>query len=179
VSRIGKLPIPVPKGVTVTIKDDTVYVKGPKGELNVPFHGRVTVKLEDDRVLVDRPADDRQSRAYHGLYQRLINNCVIGVTEGFRKELLIEGVGFRANMEGQDLNLSLGFSHPVKISPRDGVSFQTPKQTQVIIEGINKQAVGQIASEIRALRPVEPYKGKGVRYSDERVIRKAGKSAKK
>lgn len=177
-SRIGKLPIPVPKGVTVTIKPTEVSVKGPKGELSVTHHARVEVTQEGEQVLVRRFDDARQSRMYHGLYQRLIRNCVIGVTDGFKKELEIQGVGYRAALQGKSLNLSLGYSHPVVIEPPKGVTFQVPQPTQVVVEGSDKQVVGQIAAEIRELRPVEPYKGKGVRYVGERVIRKAGKSAK-
>ncbi len=177
-SRIGKLPISVPQGVTVTIKPTEVHVKGPKGEMSVETHARVEVSQEDGEVRVRRYDDSRQSRMFHGLYQRLIRNCVIGVTEGFRKELEIQGVGFRAQLQGKSLNLNLGFSHPVVIDPPKDVAFQVPQPTQVIVEGMDKQVVGQIASEIRRLRPVEPYKGKGVRYLGERVIRKAGKSAK-
>jgi large subunit ribosomal protein L6 len=178
VSRIGKLPIPVPKGVTVNIKPTEVNVKGPKGELSVMHHGRVDVKEEDGVLMVRRFDDARQSRMFHGLYQRLIANCVTGVTEGFKKELEIQGVGYRAALAGKNLNLSLGYSHPVVYEPPQGISFQVPVPTQVVIEGIDKQSVGQVASEIRKMRPVEPYKGKGVRYKGERVIRKAGKSAK-
>ncbi len=177
-SRIGKLPIAVPDKVTVTIKDDTVTVKGPKGELSVSHLNRVTVTQKDGQLTVERPNDERQSRMYHGLYQRLITNCVIGVTEGFKKELEIQGVGYRAALKGKDLDLSIGYSHPTVYKAPAGITFSTPKPTSVIIEGIDKQLVGQTASEIRGMRPVEPYKGKGIRYVDERVIRKAGKSAK-
>lgn len=177
-SRIGKLPIPVPDKVTVTLGKTEVTVKGPKGELKVDHHGRVDVQQEDGKLLVRRFDDSRQSRAYHGLYQRLITNCVKGVSEGFRKELEIQGVGYRAALQGRDLNLSLGYSHPLVVAPPQGITFSTPKPTSVVVEGIDKQVVGQIAAEIRKLRPVEPYKGKGMRYLGERVIRKAGKSAK-
>lgn len=177
-SRIGKLPIPVPAGVEVTIKGTVVSVKGPKGTLSVDTKGHVDVQKEEGILVVRRFDDSRQSRAFHGLYQRLISNCVTGVNDGFRRELEIQGVGFRAAMTGKDLNLSLGFSHPVVVSPPEGITFTVPKATSVIVEGIDKQVVGQVASEIRKLRPVEPYKGKGVRYLGERVIRKAGKSAK-
>lgn len=178
-SRIGKLPINVPAKVSVTITPTSVTVKGPKGELKVEHLGRVAVEQEGDVLNVKRFDDSRQSRAFHGLYQRLIRNNVVGVTEGFRKELEIQGVGYRAALQGKDLNLSLGFSHPMVIAPPAGITFSTPKPTTVIVEGIDKQAVGQIAAEIRSKRPVEPYKGKGVRYVGEHVIRKAGKSAKK
>lgn len=177
-SRIGKLPISIPAGVEVTIKGTEVSVKGPKGTLSVQHHGNVDVQRDGDVLVVRRFDDSRQARAFHGLYQRLISNCVTGVTTGFSKELEIQGVGYRAALQGKDLNLSLGFSHPVVVKAPKGITFQVPKQTTVIVEGIDKQVVGQIASEIRKLRPVEPYKGKGVRYLNERVIRKAGKSAK-
>lgn len=177
-SRIGKLPIAVPKGVTVTIKGTEVQVKGPKGTLSVPHLGRVAVKQEGEQLTVARYDDSRQSKAYHGLYQRLISNSIKGVTDGFSKELEIQGVGYRAAMTGKDLNMSLGYSHPVIYKAPEGITFSVPKQTTVIISGTDKQAVGQVAAEIRELRPVEPYKGKGVRYLGERVIRKAGKSAK-
>jgi large subunit ribosomal protein L6 len=173
------MPINIPSGVTVTIRPTEVSVKGPKGSLSVAHHGRVEVKQEGAILSVSRFDDSRQARAYHGLYQRLINNCVKGVTVGFKKELEIQGVGYRAALAGKDLNLSLGFSHPMVIKAPDGVSFVVPKQTSVIIEGIDKQVVGQIAAEIRKIRPVEPYNGKGVRYVGERVVMKEGKSAKK
>jgi large subunit ribosomal protein L6 len=178
-SRIGKLPINVPAGVTVTISGTEVSVKGPKGTLKVTHHGRVNVTQEGSQLLVRRYDDSRTSRAYHGLYQRLIGNCVTGVTTGFKKELEIQGVGYRAALAGKDLNLSLGYSHPMIYKAPAGITFSVPKPTTIIIEGADKQVVGQVASEIRQVRPVEPYKGKGVRYLGERVIRKAGKSAKK
>lgn len=178
-SRIGKLPIPVPSGVTVTLKEKTVSVKGPKGELSVEHHGRVVVRQEGAELLVERPDDSTESRQFHGLYQRLISNCVTGVTTGFKKELEIQGVGYRMALKGKDLDCSLGYSHPVIFPAPQGITFSLPKPTSVVIEGIDKQLVGQVAAEIRRLRPVEPYKGKGIRYVGERVIRKAGKSAKK
>ncbi len=178
-SRIGKLLIPVPSGVSVTIKDTEVRVKGPKGELSVAHLGRVSVKQQDGNLHVERPDDAQESRMFHGLYQRLIQNCVTGVTAGFKKELEIQGVGYRAALQGKNLQLLLGYSHPVVLEPPTGIAFTVPKPTSIIIEGIDKQSVGQIAAVIRAKRPVEPYKGKGVRYVGEHVIRKAGKSAKK
>ena len=178
-SRIGKLPIPVPSGVTVKITPTNVSVKGPKGTLEVETLGRVEVTQEGEELLVKRFAEDKQSKAYHGLYQRLIGNCVTGVTEGFKKELEIQGVGYRAQMKGKNLALSVGYSHPVEITPPAGVTISTPKQTEIIVEGADKQAVGQVAANIRSYRPPEPYKGKGVRYKDEYVARKVGKAAKK
>ena len=178
-SRIGKLPISIPSGVEVKITPTEVSVKGPKGTLKVATKGHVDVKQDGAKLIVSRFDDSRQSRAFHGLYQRLITNCVVGVTAGFRKELEIQGVGYRAAVQGKDLNLMLGQSHPLLYPAPDGITFQTPKPTTIIIEGMDKQKVGQVSAEIRAYRPVEPYKGKGVRYLGERVIRKAGKSAKK
>jgi len=178
VSRIGKLPIPVPKGVTVTIKGTDVEIKGPKGTLSVSHRGRVDVTQENGEVIVRRFDDSRQSKAFHGLYQRLIANSVKGVTEGYRKQLEIEGVGYRVALAGKDLNMSMGYSHPVVYKAPAGISFTVPKQTTVIVEGVDKQVVGQVAAEIRAVRPVEPYKGKGIRYLGERVVLKEGKSAK-
>ncbi|HNM47426.1 MAG TPA: 50S ribosomal protein L6 [Candidatus Sumerlaeota bacterium] len=177
-SRIGKLPIAVPKGVTVTLKGTDVVVKGPKGELNLSHLGRVEVKQEGDKLVVRRFDDTRQSKAFHGLYQRLISNLISGVTNGFKKELEIQGVGYRAALQGKDLNLSLGFSHPAIYKAPKGITFSVPKPTSIVIEGSDKQVVGQVAAEIRAMRKVEPYQGKGIRYIGERVIRKAGKSGK-
>lgn len=177
-SRIGRQLITVPKGVTITVKGTEVHIKGPKGELKVPHHGRVEVKQEGDKLSVLRYDDSRQSKAFHGLYQRLIQNSILGVTNGFKKELEIQGVGYRAALAGKDLNMTLGYSHPVVYKAPSGIVFQVPKPTSIIIEGIDKQSVGQVAAEIRELRPVEPYQGKGIRYVGERVIRKVGKSAK-
>lgn len=178
-SRIGKLPIPVPTGVAVTITPTQVSVKGPKGTLSVETHGRVEVKQEDGEIVVRRYDDARQSRAYHGLYQRLISNCVAGVTDGFKRELEIQGVGYRASMQGKNLVLTLGFSHPIELEPPQGITFSTPTQTEVVVEGIDKQVVGEYAARIRGYRPPEPYKGKGVRYKGEYVRRKEGKSSGK
>lgn len=177
-SRIGKLPIPIPDKVTVKLTETEVAIKGPKGELKVEHLGRVKVEQEEGNLLVKRWDDSRQSRAFHGLYQRLIGNAVTGVTEGFSKTLEVQGVGYRAALKGKSLNLSLGFSHPVEIDPPAGITFSTPKQTEIVVEGIDKQVVGQVAANIKRLRPVEPYKGKGVRYLGEHVIRKAGKQGK-
>ncbi len=177
-SRIGKLPISIPGGVQVTVKEGVVEVKGPKGTLNVETHNRVAIEQKDGKILVDRPDDTRESRAFHGLYQRLISNCVTGVTQGFSKELEIQGVGYRAALKGRDLDLSLGYSHPQIYKAPEGITFEVPKPTTIVVSGIDRQKVGQVAAEIRGVRPVEPYKGKGVRYLGEHVIRKAGKSAK-
>lgn len=178
-SRIGKIPIPLPKGVTVTLDKNEARVKGPKGELSLTIPPRVTVKQEEGELRVERHGDDKQSKAFHGLVQRMLTNMVIGVTDGFKKELEISGVGYRANMEGTKLNLLVGKSHPVALEAPDGITFEVPKPTTVIISGYDKQQVGQVAAQIRSVRPPEPYKGKGIRYSDEVIRRKVGKSAGK
>ena len=177
-SRIGKIPVPVPKGVTVTIKGTTIEVKGPKGTLSVTHGGRVDVQQEDASLVVRRFDESRHSKAYHGLYQRLLTNAIRGVTEGYKKQLEIEGVGYRVALTGKDLNLSMGYSHPVVYKAPTGITFTVPKQTTILVEGTDKQQVGQVAAEIRSVRPVEPYKGKGIRYLGERVVLKEGKSAK-
>lgn len=177
-SRIGKAPVAVPAGVEVKIDGSTVSVKGPKGELSRTFSDKVTITQEDGQIVVDRPADDRESRALHGLSRSLVNNMVIGVSEGFRKELDIVGVGYRATAKGSDIELALGFSHPVLVTAPEGISFQVPAPTRIEVHGIDKQLVGQVAADIRAWRKPEPYKGKGVRYVGEHVRRKAGKTGK-
>ncbi len=178
-SRIGKLPIAIPKGVEVQLTPDQVSVKGPKGKLDLEYRGRVTIKREGDALLVTRHGDDRQHRAYHGLYQRLISNMIKGVTDQFKKELEIVGVGYRASMEGKRLVLSVGHSHPIYFTPPDGVTLACPKPTQITVSGIDKQAVGQAAAEIRRFRPPEPYKGKGIRYLGEYIRLKEGKTGAK
>lgn len=178
-SRIGKVPIPVPKNVTVTLEKNEARVKGPKGELSLTIPPRVSVKQEEGELRVERHGDDKQAKAFHGLVQRMLTNMVVGVTDGFKKELEISGVGYRANMEGNRLNLLVGKSHPVFLEAPDGITFEVPKPTTVIVSGYDKQQVGQVAAQIRSVRPPEPYKGKGIRYSDEVIRRKAGKSASK
>ena len=179
-SRIGRLPIPVPAGVTVTIADDnTVTVKGPKGELSQKVNKDIKVEQVGAEVLVSRPSDSKPHRSMHGLYRSLINNMVVGVTKGFEKVLLIEGVGYRANVEGGKLNLALGYSHPVIVDAPAGISFETPAPTRIVVKGIDKQAVGAIAADIRDLRKPEPYHGKGIRYENEVVRRKEGTAGKK
>lgn len=178
-SRIGKIPIPVPKTVTVALDKNEARVKGPKGELSLTIPPRVTVKQEDGELRVERHGDDKQSKAYHGLVQRMLTNMVVGVTDGFRKELEIQGVGYRANLEGTKLNLQVGYSHPVAMETPKGITFEVPKPTSIIISGYDKQQVGQVAAQIRSVRPPEPYKGKGIRYAGENVRRKVGKSAGK
>ena len=179
-SRIGRLPIAVPAGVTVTIDDSNVVtVKGPKGTLSQQIHPDITVKQEGGHILVSRPSDDKQHRAWHGLYRALIHNMVVGVTNGFEKVLLMEGVGYRAQAEGSKLTLSVGYSHPVVIDAPKSISFETPAATRIVVKGIDKQEVGAIAADIRAIRKPEPYLGKGIRYENEHIRRKEGKAGKK
>jgi large subunit ribosomal protein L6 len=178
-SRIGRSPIPVPAGVEVTLGDQRVTVKGPKGTLARSVPGEITVRQEDSTLLVERPNDERVNRALHGLTRSLVNNMVVGVTAGFNKDLEIVGVGYRAIPRGDNqIELALGFSHPVVVDAPDGVTFEVPVPTRITVRGIDKELVGQVAANIRKIRKPEPYKGKGVRYAGERVIRKAGKAAK-
>jgi large subunit ribosomal protein L6 len=178
-SRFGKAPITVPSGVEVQIQGRQLAVKGPKGELDIEVPGDITVRQDGEVLLVERPDDERQNRALHGLTRSLVNNMVVGVTEGFSKELQIVGVGYRAAAKGTNaLELQLGFSHPVNVEAPDGISFDVPEPTRIIVSGTDKQVVGQVAANIRSYRKPEPYKGKGVRYLGEHVARKAGKAAK-
>jgi large subunit ribosomal protein L6 len=178
-SRIGKAPIPVPSGVDVAISGAHISVKGPKGTLERDIPGVITVRQDGDNLVVERPDDERQNRAMHGLVRSLINNMVLGVTQGFRKELEIVGVGYRATAQGPgSMQLALGFSHPVNITAPDGITFEVPAPNRIVVTGIDKEAVGQVAADIRAWRKPEPYKGKGVRYAGEYVQRKAGKAGK-
>ena len=176
-SRIGKQPIAVPSGVEVAIEPDLVRVKGPKGELHERVNKDITVSQEDDQILVTRPTNRGEHRALHGLTRSLIANMVEGVTDGFEKRLQIQGVGYRAKAQGKALELSLGFSHPINMKAPDGIDFEVPQPTEIIVRGIDKQLVGETAAQIRRHRPPEPYKGKGVRYADEQVRRKVGKRA--
>ena len=179
-SRIGKSPIAVPGSVEVTIDGPSVTVKGPKGTLTRTVPGAITVRREEGTLLVERPDDERQNRSLHGLTRTLVNNMVVGVTDGFSKELEIIGVGYRAEaLSPTQLRLALGFSHPVLMDAPSGVTFEVPTQTRIIVRGIDKEVVGQVAANIRAVRKPEPYKGKGVRYLGEKVLRKAGKTGKK
>jgi len=178
VSRIGKQPIPVPSGVEVTINGAEVVVKGPKGTLSSVFDQDMIIGMDDGAIVVSRPTDERRHRSLHGLTRTLIANMVIGVSEGFTKNLEIVGVGYRAVLKGADLDMSLGFSHPVIVVAEPGITFEVPVPTKITVSGIDKQRVGQVAAEIRKLRPPEPYKGKGVRYAGEKVRRKLGKAAK-
>jgi len=178
-SRIGKAPILLPNGVEVGISGKSIEVKGPKGSLDFEVPGAIVVRQDGDQIYVERPDDERTNRALHGLTRSLINNMVIGVSEGFSKELEIIGVGYRAQAKGQSsLELQLGFSHSISVDAPEGVSFEVPEPTRIIVSGIDKQAVGQVAANIRSYRKPEPYKGKGVRYLGEHVARKAGKAAK-
>lgn len=176
-SRIGKLPIDVPAGVTITVDSDVISVKGPKGELTVPHLSDVTVTLEGTQAIVTRKDDERIAKAQHGLQRALLNNAVVGVTKGFEKKLEVNGVGFRVGGGGQAIEMSLGFSHPVKYQAPAGVTLTVEKMT-ITVNGIDKQQVGQVAAEIRALKKPEPYKGKGIKYADEVILRKAGKAGK-
>ena len=178
-SRIGKAPIPVPSGVEVTINGTHVAVKGPKGSLAWSVPDDITVTKDGDTLTVARPDDERQHRALHGMARSLVANMVVGVSEGFTKELEIVGVGYRAAAAGpRRIDLQLGFSHPVAVDAPEGVEFEVPSPTRITVKGFDKQLVGQVAADIRKIRKPEPYKGKGIRYADERVLRKAGKSAK-
>jgi large subunit ribosomal protein L6 len=176
-SRIGRKPIEIPEGVTVDVKPGAVMVKGPKGELSQTVSPQMTVAEGDGALTVTRPTDRGEDRALHGLTRSLIANMVEGVTAGYEKRLEIQGVGYRARLQGKALELSVGYSHPVSISAPDGIEFEVPQPTQVIVRGIDKQLVGETAARIRRVRPPEPYKGKGVRYAGEHVRRKVGKRA--
>ena len=178
-SRVGRAPIPVPSGVDVTVAGAHITVKGPKGTLERDLPETITVRQEDTQLLVERPDDERQNRALHGLVRSLVNNMVVGVSDGFRKDLDIVGVGYRATPKGNSaIELALGFSHPVTVQAPDGVTFEVASPTTIGVLGIDKEVVGQVAANIRAIRKPEPYKGKGVRYRDEHVVRKAGKAGK-
>ena len=178
-SRVGKMPIAIPAGVTVDIAENNlVTVKGPKGELERQFAPEMAIKLEEGVLTVERPNDLKRNKALHGLTRALLNNMVTGVTEGFQKTLLIVGVGYKASMSGNDLNLSLGYSHPIVYPAPEGITIEVPEQTKIIVKGISKEQVGQVAAEIRGYRQPEPYKGKGVKYDNEVIRRKVGKTGK-
>jgi len=176
-SRIGRKPIPVPAGVNVAIEPDRVIVNGPKGELFERIHRDITVEREGEDLIVTRPTDRGEHRALHGLTRSLVANMVEGVTSGFEKRLEIQGVGYRAQLKGRDLELALGYSHPVPIKAPDGIEFEVPQPTRIVVRGISKQLVGEVAANIRKQRKPEPYKGKGIRYEGEYVARKVGKRA--
>ena len=178
-SRIGREPITVPAGVTVTVAaGNVVTVKGPLGELKQTFASQITITQEGDKILVTRPNDEKENRALHGLTRTLLNNMVVGVTKGYEKKLEIVGVGYRVEKQGAKLNLGLGYSHPVIFMEQDGIKFECPDSTTIIVKGIDKQAVGQMAAVIRSKRPPEPYLGKGIKYAGEHIRRKAGKTGK-
>jgi large subunit ribosomal protein L6 len=179
-SRIGKAPVTVPAGVEVSIANRTITVKGPKGTLSRQIPGEIEVSVDEGVLTCTRPNDERFHRAQHGLTRSLVNNMVVGVTDGFKKNLEIVGVGYRAEAQGPNgLRLNLGFSHPVNVKAPEGITFEVPVPTQIVVNGIDKEVVGQVAADIRSIRKPEPYKGKGVKYAGERVLRKAGKAGKK
>ncbi|MCW5682696.1 MAG: 50S ribosomal protein L6, partial [Xanthobacteraceae bacterium] len=171
-SKIGKRPVAIPSGVTATVTGQTVKVKGPKGELSVVLNDNVAPKLDKNQITFEKKGEEKQDQASWGLYRALVNNIVTGVTKGFERKLEINGVGYRAAMAGKNLSLSLGYSHDVTYKVPDGITVATPKPTEIVITGIDKQKVGQVAAEIRSYRPPEPYKGKGVKYADEFIFRK-------
>jgi large subunit ribosomal protein L6 len=177
-SRIGNKPVEVPDGVDVKIEGNAVTVKGAKGQLNRTFNERIRFDVDDGIVMVTRPDDTRESRALHGLSRALLANMVIGVSDGYRKELEIQGVGYRASLKGTDIELLVGFSHSVTVEAPEGITFEVPEPTRILVSGIDKEQVGQVAADIRKVRPPEPYKGKGIRYVGEYVRRKAGKAGK-
>ncbi len=178
-SRIGKKPVMIPKGVTIDHKGNSVKVKGPKGELEGSFDSRISIEIKDGELTVTRPNDTKEIKSLHGLSRALIQNMVNGVTEAYQKTLDIVGVGYRAELKGKNLLLNMGYSHPIYFIPPEGIVLQVPTQTQIVISGIDKQLVGMVASKIRSIRKPEPYKGKGIKYSDEQIVRKAGKTAGK
>jgi large subunit ribosomal protein L6 len=177
VSRIGKKPIEVPKGVTISRDGDVLKVKGPKGELQQKLIPNISVELKENEIIVTRPDDSKQNKSLHGLTRALIQNMVTGVTTSYNKTLDIVGVGYRAELKGKNLLLNIGYSHPIYLMPPDEVTLEVPTQTQIVISGSDKQLVGQVAAKIRSIRKPEPYKGKGIKYSDESIQRKAGKTA--
>lgn len=176
-SRIGRKPVQIPAGVAVTLKDGVITVKGPKGELTDKVHPAISIEIKDQKVVASRSSDETRYRALHGLWRALIQNMILGVTQGYTKKLEIVGVGYRAEMKGKNLNLLLGYSHPILFAPPDGIKVEAPTQTNIVISGAHKQLVGLVAAKIRSLRPPEPYKGKGIKYEGEYVRHKAGKAA--
>jgi large subunit ribosomal protein L6 len=178
-SRVGRKPIPIPKGVRVEKSNGVIKVSGPKGELTAQVHPRIELEISSDQILVKRKSDARIDKALHGLWRALINNMIVGVTEGYTKKLEIVGIGYRAELKGKALVLYLGYSHPIIFIPPDGVKIEVPQPTNIVVSGIDKQLVGQVAAKIRSFRPPEPYKGKGIRYEGEVIRMKAGKAAGK
>jgi large subunit ribosomal protein L6 len=179
VSRIGKKPITIPQGVSVSQDGQVIKIKGPKGELINTVHPDMTVQIKDNEIIVSRPNDFKINKALHGLTRALLQNTIEGVTKAFEKTLDIVGVGYRAELKGKNLLLNIGYSHPIYFVPPEGITLQTPVQTQIIVSGIDKQLVGLVAAKLRSIRKPEPYKGKGIKYSDEHIVRKAGKTAGK
>lgn len=177
-SRVGKVPVALVKGVTVNITPSEVKVKGPKGELSLGIHPAITVKLEEQKLVVTRGSDNKFHRSLHGMTRSILAGMVKGVSEGFQKRLEVQGLGYKAALQGKNLNFSLGYSHPIVITPPPGITFAIEEGNQVVVSGIDKQVVGEVAAKIRSLRPPEPFKGKGVRYAGEYVRRKAGKAGK-
>lgn len=178
-SRIGRKPINVPAGVTVTLDNSVITVKGPKGSLTRELHKDMKVSVAENEILIERPSDNKEHRSLHGTTRSVVNNMVIGVTEGYAKNLELVGVGYRANKTGDKLVLNVGYSHPVEITPEAGIEFDVPSQTKITVKGIDKERVGAYAAKIRSVREPEPYKGKGIKYEGERIIRKEGKAGKK
>ena len=177
-SRIGNKPVVIPAGVTIDLKDNTVTVKGPKGELSNTFNQNITLVQNEGEVVFTRPDDSKENKTIHGTTRAVFNNMVVGVTEGFQRELELIGVGYRAQLQGKKLVLNVGYSHPVEFTPEEGLEIEVPSNTKVIVKGYDKQKVGELAANIRGVRPPEPYKGKGIRYVDEFVRRKEGKTGK-
>ena len=177
-SRIGNKPVVIPAGVTIDLKDNTVTVKGPKGELSYTFNQNITLVQNEGEVVFTRPDDSKENKTIHGTTRAIFNNMVVGVTEGFQRELELIGVGYRAQLQGKNLVLNVGYSHPVEFTPEEGLEIEVPSNTKVIVKGYDKQKVGELAANIRGVRPPEPYKGKGIRYVDEFVRRKEGKTGK-
>jgi len=178
-SRIGRKPITVPSGVDITLDNSVITVKGPKGTLTREIHKDINVTIEDNQIIVERPSDNKLHRSLHGTTRSVVNNMVSGVTEGYSKNLELVGVGYRASKSGEKLVLNVGYSHPVEITPEAGIEFEVPTNTKIIVKGISKERVGEYAAKIRAVRKPEPYKGKGIKYEGERIIRKEGKAGKK
>ncbi|WP_068779113.1 50S ribosomal protein L6 [Paenibacillus sp. GM2] len=178
-SRIGRKPITVPSGVDVTLNNSVITVKGPKGTLTREIHKDIKVTVEDNQILVERPSDNKLHRSLHGTTRSVVSNMVSGVTEGYSKTLELVGVGYRASKSGEKLVLNVGYSHPVEITPEAGIEFEVPANTKIIVKGISKERVGEYAAKVRAVRAPEPYKGKGIKYEGERIIRKEGKAGKK
>lgn len=176
-SRIGKKPVEIPKGVTVSKEGSLLKVKGPKGELSEKIHPNISVEIKDNKIVITRPDDTKINKSLHGLTRALIQNMITGVSDSYQKKLEIVGVGYRAEMKGKNLLLNIGYSHPIYFVPPEGITIETPTQTQVVVSGISKQLTGQVAAKIRSFRKPEPYKGKGIKYSGEHILRKAGKTA--